>query len=193
MPKYLVRNPEPTNGRKVVKGLVVNAVDETMAKQLAASYTDDSTWIGATVTADDLTTNGFGNGLEGYVYRIQVGRKTGDLQAGPLVDVSVTGGSSWGLEEMGLALRNALNARPQIAGSTFALGTPGGEDNVLKVAETTDNLGDRSLSLRVYLPGGKEPVASMTGTIVDSGVAAAVLSVNLTYPTSNYPQIGFTV
>jgi hypothetical protein len=111
---------------------------------------------------------------------------------------------------MGTALKNALRATRLALGADFTIGDPGGSNNILKVADADDGLGDRKISLRVYsgpadnwdieVSGfvdngtrGASPIASMVGAIVDGGVSAADLTVALTYSTSNYPQIGFLV
>jgi hypothetical protein len=62
--------------------------------------------------------------------------------------------------------------------STYDSGT-----DVLTVAAVADGIGNRTLKVEITPNGVTQPVASLVGTIVDKGVAAAVLSVDLTGPT----------
>jgi len=57
-------------------------------------------------------------------------------------------------------------------------------DNTLTAAALADGFGDHTLSVKAFPPGGAEPVASLISTIVDGGVAAAVLTVVLAGPTA---------
>jgi hypothetical protein len=208
MATYIAQLSVPTNGRQKFDGLIVQANSDTQAREVCASMKDDVSWLTANLC--DLTNNGFGDGLRGYRYHLVVERKAGDPQAGNLIDIVVKGLSGWGLEEMGTALKNALRATRLALGADFTIGDPGGSNNILKVADADDGLGDRKISMRVYggpannwdieMSGfvdngtrGASPIVSMVGAIIDGGLTAADLSVALTYSTSNYPQIGFLI
>jgi hypothetical protein len=55
--------------------------------------------------------------------------------------------------------------------------------NTLTAAAIADGLGDRALLVDAFLPGSENPLnVTLVGTVVDEGVAAAVLTVVLTTP-----------
>ena len=93
------------------------------------------------------------------------------------VDVSYTGIASDTVDLIGTALAVALNATVPIAGAAYVGGT-----NVLTIAQTTDNLGDRSVEIEITPPGCVAPIGGtfFYTALTHRGAVGAALSVNLT-------------
>lgn len=104
--------------------------------------------------------------------------------------VTLTGGigAADAMSSLGLKMVAALNADALIAGASWTQGS-----GTLKVAETTDSLGDHRVFAyvipkdadRTQLKG----VAGMVGTVTDNGVAGAALTVVLAADTYAVPKL----
>lgn len=107
--------------------------------------------------------------LEGWVFTVSIADETP-------ITVSYTAIADDDIDQVGAALVLLLNATAPIAGAAYNSGT-----NVLKIAETTDGLGDEAVTVTATKDFGEGSVASpeFFGTIVDEGMSNAVLSVVL--------------
>lgn len=177
---YLVQL-KPECGQTVIGGnaVIVYAADATDAKALAAAKSaGDSTamWADADVTAIAA-----GADLEGW--RLRVAVLGLDSDEGP-IDVTVTGAAAATVDTIGDLAVTALNALADVAAAAYNSGT-----NVLTVTGIADGFGDLQLEAFFYPPVGgaygdpEVSIPSFIGSIVDGGVAGAVLSVVLTAST----------
>lgn len=175
MAAYLVYfDPQmPVGARNGVKAAVVYAADEADAKALLkALYSDDldASWANASAVAINAGTD-----LNGWTLRVQVITPEGVV----LADVNATGdGTNNTMDEIAALIVTALNATDDIAGAAYNSST-----NTLKVAETTDNIGDHRVIVFFYPPGQttqvKKDFPGLVGTITDEGNANAALTVVL--------------
>lgn len=168
MAVYLLKLPTDSISNTRIHGadsMVVQAASETQAKEIAASKFDGdgAIWGGATVTELASTDD-----WEGWTFRIVVSTAT------PKVFTYTGTSTNDTTDEIGAALVTLINADADIAGAAYNTTT-----QVLKVAETTDGLGDKDLAVTITPPGGFSGVASLVGTIVDGGASSDVLSVVL--------------
>lgn len=154
--------------------MVISAGTPGDAKAIAKSkYAGDGNpaWASATVTTlSDVACNAAG-ALTGWRLNVKI------LDASPVVDETVTGvGGTVGIDGMGTLMVAALNALSAIAGAAYNSGT-----QTLTIAETTDSLGDKKVTVE-FLPPATEadpeiPIPGMVGTITDEGTTGAALSV----------------
>jgi len=170
---YLVQRPlhRSVDG---VTALAVMAADATGAKAIANSYTAKDrpgARNNATVTEIAATSTD----LIGYAFRFVLSQPDGDV----VVDVTVTGDATNNtIDEIAALAVTALNATTPIAGAAYNSTT-----QVLKVAETTDSLGDHQLIVEVrdangnLIPG--VTAAGLVGTIVDGGASGDAVTVTL--------------
>lgn len=171
MPAYLVMFP--VTAAPIVQGkrnAVVFAEDATAAKLAAVSghagdfvngvpdYID-ALFAGSTATEIVARTD-----LEGAILRVQINTPTP-------IDISVTGGSGDGVDEIAALMVTALNATAQIDAADY-IGT-----NLLRVANTSDDLGDRTVTASFILNG--EELSGFVGEIVDQGETNSALTVQL--------------
>lgn len=184
--------------RNNVDAMVVSAADAANAKAACkGKFSGDAStaaWEAATVTTLADVASNAANALVGWRFNVAVTSPAGAL----VVNVTVTGDATTDtLDEVGTALAVALNATTPIAGAAYDTAT-----QTLKVAETTDGLGDHTLSVKVYAPlvsgeGGQVsenfPIPGFVGAIVHQGVAAAVLSVVFPADTYVVPRVLATV
>lgn len=154
-----------------VNSILVWAEDATDAETLAKACHDfgasDAAWAAATYTLCAAGAN-----FLGWRLRIKVQGATG-------VDVTVTGAAAATVDDIGDLMVIALNATTPIANSAYA--TP-----ALTISSIADGIGDHKV-YAWFLP----PLASTTwpdptvslagamGAIVDEGIAAAVLTIQL--------------
>jgi hypothetical protein len=152
-------------------GGIVVANSTAEAKEVMKAYLglpSDAAWAAATVTA--ITE---GVDLDGWRCRCTV-----QTSAGVVVEqVTVTAVATDDFDDIGGDLATALNATASIAGAAYA--TPN-----LKVAETTDTLGDHKVVMEMLPPitGWDDKdfnFQSLFGTITDEGAAGAALNVVL--------------
>jgi hypothetical protein len=189
--------------------LLVAAVDESTAKELAdARFDGDVSWADAadaTTLASDAPS---GPDFEGYRFVVRVSAKPPAIDADttvptdPDVTAEYTGAPADGIDEVGEGLKAALLLATFADGSTLACA---GADwdlatRVLKVAETTDGLGDRSVRVDVFLPGAKGPYSTAGGQFVnqmthqgDDGDALTVEFKGVAADAATYENWVFTV
>lgn len=176
MALYLLELPKLGGGSRHddVGAMVVEADSVADARLLAsAQFAGDSNWSDATATT---IATGVASDWQGFTYRVRIG---GGAAQTVEVDVSTTGGAAATIDGIGAALVTALNATPDIANALYT-----GATNTLTAAAIADGIGDATLTLEVTPPGASEPVAFLTGAIVDQGAAGADLTVVLTEPTA---------
>jgi hypothetical protein len=165
---YLLTVASTSSGHTLQHGanaMVVHAASETQAKQIAASKfnSDGSVWASATVT-EMATTDDW----EGWTFEINI--HTSPVKTFTYVSTSTNDT----IDEIGAALVTLLNADADIAGAAYNT-----TSQTLTIAETTDNLGDKGVSVNVTPPSGVSPIASVVGTITSGGASSAALSVVL--------------
>lgn len=171
---FLLELPEKGGGSRVdgVKSMVVEADDAADARELASAQSNgDSDWVDATATS---ITAGVASDYLGFTYRVRI---EGGAAQTVLVDESYVGIASDTVDLVGAALVTALNGTTDIANAAFVTPT-------LTCASIADGIGDATLVVEVTPPGAATPIAQMVGTVVDQGIAAAVLTVVLTIPTA---------
>lgn len=177
---FLVQLPDES-GQTLADGVtayVIEADSAAEARELAAAQAGaDQNWNDSSVTAVDVTTLSAANML-GWRYVITIsdpGVSRDDAVIVQVEHIGLSGDAD--ADAMAADLVTALNAHPLIAAAAYS--TPN-----LTVAETTDALGDKALSVDVYPPGAKETMPAMVGAITDEGSAGAALAVALVVPTA---------
>lgn len=161
--------------RNGVKSAVVVAETAADAKAALRSLHGDVVWSQAVATELAAAAD-----LEGWKLRIEVIDPTEGVKA----DITVTGVASATVDSIAALAVTALNDT-SINGAAYNSTT-----NVLKVAETTDALGDNEVNVWFYPPG--EQVASVPGfigTITHKGSGSAALTVALAADTYTVPKI----
>jgi hypothetical protein len=185
MPAYSVKFDSSVNvgSRNGVKGALVFAATSADALALLqAEYGDDmdSGWANATVTQIAA-----GADLAGWSLRVQVLNSTGSVVS---ADCTVVGAAAATIDTIAALMVTALNATAPIAGAAYNAGT-----QVLKVAETTDNLGDHRVVVEFWPPvgtlGQKSNVAGFVASKVDVGLANAALSVTFVADAYTVPAV----
>lgn len=165
--------------RDGVKGAVVVAEDSADAKaMLKAMHAGDvdAGWDNATYTAMAA-----GADLDGWSLRIVVTSPAGVVVA----DETVTGDSSnKTVDAISALMVTALNATDDIDGAAYNSST-----NVLKVAETTDALGDHHVFAELYSPGSNVPIPGFIGTITDEGSSGSALTVAMAADSYTVPKV----
>lgn len=169
MPAYIVTfDPTlPLGARNGIEAAAVFAASTADAKDLLqAKYADDLdiSWENATATQITSTAD-----LIGWTLRVRVMSPEHE----EVVDVSVVGaGGDNTVDEIAALMVIALNATTPIAGAAYNSGT-----QVLKIAETTDNLGDHTTVVEWYAPGGFEKAMdAFVVSKVEDGLANAALT-----------------
>ncbi len=160
--------------------LVISAADLADAKAYAESLFggEGGSWANATFTALADVASSDAAALLGWRFNVVVTTPAGAI----LEEVTYTAiADADTLDEIGDALVILLNLTTAIAGASYS-------SNVLTVAAIGDGIGDHTLNLNVYPPivndgGGVREnqdvaIAGYTGTIVDEGIAGAVLTVD---------------
>ena len=149
-----------------VKSMIVEADDSAKAISMAnIQDSGDSPWTDATSTT---IAAGVASDFLGFVYRVRV--------EGTSLDVSYTGIASDDVDDVGAALVLLLNATT-INGSSYS-------SNTLDVSSIADNLGDKTLQVTATPPSSVDSLSDLVGTVVDEGIAAAALTVDLVIPTA---------
>lgn len=185
MSTYVVTFDPSVNvgSRNGVQGAVVVANNVADAKALLDAKHGgdlDVNWDNATYTAFAA-----GADLEGWSLRVQVRDATGAVVA---ADCTVVGAPAATVDTIAALMVTALNATAPIAGAAYNAGT-----NVLKVAETTDNLGDQRVVVEFWPPvgtlGQKVSVPGFIGAITHQGLSNAALSVALAADAYTVPAV----
>lgn len=178
----------PLKGGMSLKGgndsVIVWAEDATSAKGLASmAMSNDvpqAAWTAATATALVVGTE-----VEGWTWTVNLYDPVTPFTA---ISVSHTATTGQDVDDVGAALVTLLNATSPIAGAAFA--TP-----ALKIAETTDGIGDWFAEVLVTPPSGvtstsligfgdtaavNAVTAGFASTLVSEGAAGDAITVNLT-------------
>lgn len=173
MPAYLVTLPAGGDFTLIdgKNAMVVVAHDATDAKAVAKSalgIDPDAPWAGATVT--ELAAAG---DLEGYRLRVQL-EDAGEV----VVDITVEGQDTDGIDAIAADMVTALNATDLIANAAYNSTT-----NTLTIAGTDDALGDHRAVVDFLLPEAQAPgavsIPGFVGTITDEGSSGAAVTVVL--------------
>lgn len=173
MAAYLIQLKDSHPGLRKADALVISAADSANALAMAkAIFGEDSNaaWADATVTTlADVAANA--PGLAGWRLRVKI------LNSTPPVDVTVTGtGTDDTIDEIGTLMAAALVALAlPVLTATYTAGT-----QVLQIAAIGDNLGDKKVEVEWYPPttisDDPVPIPGLVSSIVDEGIAAAVLT-----------------
>lgn len=163
--------------------MVVWADDATMAKQVASSWFDgDSTvWTDSTTTATAIVADA--DSWENFSVNIVVAHPT---TYAIVANVTVDGDSTNDtIDEIAAALVTALNATT-INGAAYNSTT-----NVLKVAETTDGIGDHTVTAKVYRKAdpAKQAIPTLIGTVTHQGASGDALTIQLATDALNVPKV----
>lgn len=180
MPAYLVELDQNNGGRTLYSGAnacVVFAADAAAAKEVCQSRFPgaNATWAADSTVTEVVA----GADFDGWTFTATV---TGEDTNATFVKVGDATDNL--IDEIGAAMVILINAHADIAGAAYDA-----SGQVLKVAETTDNIGDHSLSLTIVPPGGDSSIDELVGTVVDGGIVAAVLSVVLPADAAVIPTV----
>jgi len=186
MALYLLVN----NAAKTVKStkkLIVQADTAANAKIFAAAYFDgDGSWADATATTITAGTLDDAGTMTGYVWKVTVRGAAAQTSPNQVLTATVTGAASADMDAVAAQLVTALNALNLIANAAYNTST-----GLLTVASIADGLGDGTVTVEVYKDSvSKYNLAALyTGAIVHQGVAAAVLTIQLTLDTVATPAV----
>lgn len=179
MPSYTVTIPEtaaPLHQGK--RNVVVFAEDVAAARLAAASAFDTKTgrpaYWASLFTAATVTENVASADLEGAIMRVTVSAPTP-------IDLSYVAVGGDTVDDMAAAMVILLNADAQIAGAAYSAG------NLLTVAETTDTLGDATVTCTMTLNGST--LGGFVGAITHEGAAGNALTVQLALDAVALPQV----
>lgn len=188
MPAFLVQLDLTKSGltkKEKCDTIVVFAADATQAKQMASAHLDgDGTaWI-ANSTATEIVA---GANWIGWTFRVTLVQKVAPFTVFGPFEVVGAGAALDTIDEIGAALVTLINATA-INGATYTAGS-----NTLLVAAIADGLGDYRLLVDIIPPGKTESIASLVGTVVDEGIAAADVSVVLPADAAVVPLVAAAV
>lgn len=174
MPAYLVtldRNKCGHQLRGDGDAMVVFAADATAAKEIcAAKYPGDGLAWANDSTVTQIVQDADFNGWTLRVF-IQSGLGDGSESGEFIVTGDATNNT---IDEVAALMVTALNAHADIAGAAY-----NATSQTLKVAETTDGLGDQTIEVTLTPPGGESAIPSLIGTITDGGASGDALTVVL--------------
>jgi hypothetical protein len=183
---YICKLPAGYAGMRQRGSVLVSAADATNAKDVAAAAFDvdaNAAWAAITPTlVADVASNATG-ALLGYRFRVQISTPAG----AELVDVEATGaGTDDTIDEIAALLVTALNATASIAGAAYNSTT-----QVLTVAETTDGIGDHTLTVTVRPPLGSTYLGADDSNLTGYNTAqthegAAGAALDVTFPADTY-------
>ncbi len=178
---YLVTLDTARLGRTLKNGcnaMLVYANDDTAAKEACAAKFDGD---GAAWTSNEATATAIAAGTDfnGWTLKVSIFGATFNKTFSVVGDVTNNT-----IDEIAALMVIALNADAAIAGAAY-----NSTSQVLKVAETTDNLGAHDIAVELIPPNGYSSIASLIGTIVDHGIAGAVLSAVLPADAAVIPSV----
>lgn len=191
MPAYLIEISRV--GMLKANQAVVTAANATDAKAIARqrfSGVADEAWDAATPTLLAAVLSSTASALVGWTFKVTISTPAGAI----LEEVSFTADATDDqLDEIGAALVVLLTATASITLAAYAA-------NVLTVAEIADGIGDHKLDMLVTPPvildgnGDQENqdsvnIPGFVGTIVDEGIAAAVLTVAFAIDAYEVPTV----
>jgi hypothetical protein len=157
-----------------VGSLIVQAIDADEAKDVAKRHSGAAAHVWENSTAVEIIST---LDWEGFTFRIRLL----DPDSVEVVDVSFTSTSADDtIDEIGAQLVILLNATTPIAGAAYAT-------QVLKVAETTDALGDHTLEVTITNPAGN-PVDHYS-SVVHEGAEADAVTVTLGLDATIAPSV----
>lgn len=164
-----------------VNCMIIVAESAADAKAIANSKSqNDANGAWSNATATELAA---GVDLEGWKLNVRV---VDNVTREDVVNVTVTGAASATFDSIGALAVTALNATTPIAGAAYA-------SNTLKVAETTDGLGDNSLYVTFTPPpaSNENPttIPGFLGAIVHEGASGDALTVAFAADAYTIPKI----
>jgi hypothetical protein len=168
MALYLVALVAASNASTRKQGaneLVVQANSEAQAKEAAAAHYDGDGAIWSTATVTELAST---DDWEGWTFRVSI------CTTVPKVFTYVGTAANDTIDEIAAQLVILLNADADIAGAAYNTTT-----QTLKIAETTDALGDKKCIVEIIPPSGYSSVDSLVGTLTDEGASGDALTVVL--------------
>ena len=180
MPFYLVALQVASAAHNLVGGadaMVVWAASEAQAKERASAQYDGDGGAWTAATATDLTVS---DDWEGWTFTISINTTV----AKTFTYVGTSANDT--VDEIAAQLVILLNADADIAGAAYNTTT-----QVLTVAETTDGLGNHTLTVDITPPSGKSACASLRGTLVHEGAAGDALKVTLSADALVPPKVVF--
>jgi hypothetical protein len=195
MPLFEVRDLESKTLRNRTNAYIAVAEDAASAKRIAqAELAVSSSLNNAVVTEIGASPDMFATAgsMDGWRFQIDV---TGAGAGGVPASVSVVGGASDALDDVGTALATALNGLANIANALYTAAT-----QTLRVAEgATDALGDESVFVTIYPPlvlddGGQvnddiDQEASFVSSITHEGASSADLTIVFKADTTVLPVV----
>lgn len=183
MPAYLVQVKPEVSGQYLMDGQdshIVFAADAAGARAAVQSRHGndvDAIWADSAVVS--VTEIAVGADFEDWTLRLSLY----DVDARePAISVAVVGEADDTLDDLGAAAVTALNATA-IAGAAYD-----DTGNVLTVAETTDGLGDHTLSVEWIPPWGETSFAPLLGDIVDGGDAGDAVTLDFVADAPTIPD-----
>ena len=189
MPAYFVTLDPTKSGHTLPEGanaMVVFAEDATHAKEICSSRNPGD---GAAWTTDGTATEVVQDAdWVGWTFEVSVlgGLGGGGNEAGSAIAVGTVGDNT--IDEIAALLVIACNALTGIANSSYDAAT-----NILTIASIADGLGDQTVQVKITPPGGDSEVPALVGTIVDEGIAGAVLTLVLPADTAVIPIVAAVV
>jgi len=186
MPAYLVKLPTTNsagsllNGARNVTVFAESPADAIAMAQSQFAADSDGLWAAALTTAALAAAD-----MTGFTLRCIISDPVTGVVS---VDVSQVGVNADVMDDLGTDIVVALNATASIDAASYNATT-----NLLTVAAISDALGDQNLAVTFTPPVATSEVAitipSFVGAIVDEGIAAAVLTVQLATDAIEIPKI----
>jgi len=195
MTSFLVKLSDSAPSKVLENGsnaVVVEAEDAADAKIMAefASKIDGADWAGA-----DVTTIAAPSDMLGWKVRVVVIDPAAAADVAPLGDFTYTGIASDVLDDMGTALAALVNAAAAFT-SIYTTAT-----QLLQVAAIGDGIGDHLVLIGFFPPGADTTllsgeiggVAGFVASVVDEGIAAAVLTATFAADAHVVPSVPILV
>lgn len=195
MTSFLVKLNTGDTGMVLENGanaVVIEAEDAADAKLMAgfASNIDAADWNGATATAIAAASD-----MLGWKVRVKVFDPASAADVAPLGDFTYTGVASDTLDLMGTGVAALVNADANFTSVYTAV------SQLLQVAAIGDNIGDHAVLIGFFPPGAPTTLVSgeiggVTGfvaSVVDEGIAGAVLTATLAADAHVVPSVPILV
>ena len=156
---------------------VVTAENATDARAICESVHGDgaANWTDSSVTASTVSQTTVGDAMAGWRMLIEI--------VDTDFEVEITAGVGEDLDQM------ATEAAAALVAAGIATAAYNATTNVLTVAGAAANLGDKTLSVKLFPPNGYAPVSGLISSITDEGVAGAALTVTFQADTYVLPAI----
>lgn len=194
MASFLVKLSDSAPSRVLEGGnnaVIVQAEDAADAKLMAefASTVDAADWDGATVTTIAVASD-----LLGWKLRVTVSDPAAAADVTPLGDFTYTGVTSDTIDLMGAGIQALIDADANFT-SVYTSAT-----QLLQIAAVGDNIGDHAIQIGFFPPGADTAlnaeiggVVGFVASVVDEGIAAAVLTATLAADTHEVPSVPILV